>query len=552
MSELAILIVDDDPDILTTLGDVLKENQWHVDLAENGTKAVALVKDQVYDLVLLDVNMPGLDGVQTMMQIKNIRPETMVFLMTGGSLDRIRQLQDNLIPTVLQKPIDAARIVAMVADLEKKGQVLVVDDDENDRNLLADLLVESGYRVKAAKNGAEGVALAADNDFSVALIDMKLPDMSGTEVMEKLKQLQPGVFVIVISGYSLDAIMDEVIKKGAYSCFVKPFNVEMLLKEIEAVMHKSTEQSSDSSFNVKPRILMVDDDENIRETMADIVRENNYTVDTASSVEMALELISKHTYNVVVSDLKMGDRQGLELVDPVHERNPGTAFLLMTGQGTMETALEAIKKGVNEYLLKPLQPADLLHKLEVLLETQQLQMEKDMLMKEVMESNVKLQEITRIDELTQVLSRRCLFEVLYGELQRAKRQKTLISLFMCDVDGFKRYNDTYGHVEGDKLLRTIADILKTTVRQFLDQVFRYGGDEFAIVLPGVDEPIARDVAERILKNVVEKVGPFNVGISIGGVCYSGSQTEINVNELIDIADKKLYEGKKAGKGRFVI
>jgi two-component system cell cycle response regulator len=552
MSELAILIVDDDPNILATLGDVLKDNHWHVDLADNGTKAVSMVKEKHYDMVLLDVNMPGLDGVQTMMQIKNVRPETLVFLMTGGSLDRIRQLQDNLIPTVLQKPIDAARIVAMVTDLEKKGQVLVVDDDVNDRTLLADLLVESGYRVKAAKNGEEGVALAAANDFSVALIDMKLPDMSGTEVMEKIKKIQPGIFVIVISGYSLDAIMDEVIKKGAYSCFVKPFNVEMLLKEIESVMHKSEEHGSDSALNVKPRILLVDDEENIRETMADIVRENNYIVDTASSVEKALELIAKYTYNVVVSDLKMGNRQGLELVDPVHERNPGTGFLLMTGQGTMETALEAIKKGVNEYLLKPLQPADLLHKLEVLLETQQLQMEKDMLMKEVMESNVKLQEITRTDELTQVLSRRCLFEVLYGELQRAKRQKTMLSLFMCDVDGFKRYNDTFGHVEGDKLLRTIADILKTTVRQFLDQVFRYGGDEFAIVLPGVDEPIARDVAGRILKNVVDKVGQFNVGISIGGVCYCGSQAEINVNELIDIADKKLYEGKKAGKGRFVI
>jgi diguanylate cyclase (GGDEF)-like protein len=248
----------------------------------------------------------------------------------------------------------------------------------------------------------------------------------------------------------------------------------------------------------------------------------------------------------------MGDHMGLELVDPAHERNPSTGFLLMTGQGTMETALEAIKKGVNEYLLKPLQPADLLHKVEVLLETQQLQMEREVLMKEVMESNVKLQEITRTDELTQVLSRRCLFEVLYGELQRAKRQKTMLCLFMCDVDGFKRYNDTYGHVEGDKMLRTVADILKTTVRQFLDQVFRYGGDEFAIVLPGVDEAIARDVSGRILKNIVEKVGPVNVGLSIGAVCYSGAQSDINVNELIDIADKKLYEGKKAGKGRFVI
>jgi diguanylate cyclase (GGDEF)-like protein len=142
--------------------------------------------------------------------------------------------------------------------------------------------------------------------------------------------------------------------------------------------------------------------------------------------------------------------------------------------------------------------------------------------------------------------------MLYGELQRAKRQKSMLSLFMCDVDGFKRYNDTYGHLEGDKLLRTIADILKTTVRQFLDQVFRYGGDEFAIILPGVDDAIARDVSARILKNINDKVGPYNVGLSIGAVCFSGNQPDITVNELIDVADKKLYDGKKAGKGRFVI
>jgi|GEM_PF-347872 len=552
MSELNILIVDDEPNILSTLGDVLKENQWNVELAENGQKAIDMVLAKAYDLVLLDVNMPGMDGVQTMSQIKSIRPEILVFLMTGGSLDRIKQLQDRLIPAVIQKPIDAAKIVSMVSDFEKQGQVLVVDDDENDRTLLADLLAESGNRVKVAKDGKEAIALAMKNEFTVALIDMKLPDMSGTDVMERLKQINHELFVIVITGYSLDAIIDEVIKKGAYSCFIKPFNVEMLLKEIETVMKKSVEKIADSSLNVKPRILLVDDEENIRETMAEIIRENNYVVETSNSVEKALEMIAKHTYNMIISDLKMGDRQGLELVDPAHQRNPATGFLLMTGQATMETALEAIKKGVNEYVLKPFQPVDLLHKIEIFLETQQLQMEREMLMKEVMESNVKLQEITRTDELTQVLSRRCLFEMLYGELQRAKRQKSMLSLFMCDVDGFKRYNDTYGHLEGDKLLRTIADILKTTVRQFLDQVFRYGGDEFAIILPGVDDAIARDVSARILKNINDKVGPYNVGLSIGAVCFSGNQPDITVNELIDVADKKLYDGKKAGKGRFVI
>ena len=303
----------------------------------------------------------------------------------------------------------------------------------------------------------------------------------------------------------------------------------------------------------KAKILVVEDNDSIRETMESILAEEGYDVKAAPGVRIAAGLIEKETFNLVISDLPLGADSGLTLVEPVRSKDESTIFLLMTGAGTMETALEAIKKDVDEYILKPIEPAELIHKVKTYLEKQKITKEKEVLVRQLQESNERLIELVKIDELTGAFNRRFLFEQLHIEMQKSRRQRSTLVLMMCDVDGFKKFNDKYGHLEGDTLLKTIVEILKGCVRQYVDMVFRYGGDEFAILVPDANRENAGVIAGRIVSKIRQDLGAKGIGISIGAAAYGDGGMYVSfMNELIHIADTMLYEAKRSGGGKAVV
>ncbi len=216
-----------------------------------------------------------------------------------------------------------------------------------------------------------------------------------------------------------------------------------------------------------------------------------------------------------------------------------------------EREKQAIKKDVDEYILKPVEPQELIHKVKMNIEKQSIKKEKEALLRQLKETNMKLLELIKTDELTGVFNRRYLFEQLHQEMQRARRQKSMTNLLMCDVDGFKKYNDAHGHVDGDELLKRIAQLLKSGVRQYVDHVYRYGGDEFAIIVPAIAQEDAKTVADRVVQYVSESLRESNIGISIGLAHFDGSQKNMSLNDLVHAADTKLYEAKRRG-GRQVV
>jgi diguanylate cyclase (GGDEF)-like protein len=182
----------------------------------------------------------------------------------------------------------------------------------------------------------------------------------------------------------------------------------------------------------------------------------------------------------------------------------------------------------------------------------------------VMERNVffnqteKLKKLTITDPLTGLLNRRYFNERLKVELARAERTGHHLSLLMVDLDGFKACNDSLGHLFGDKILKNIADTLFSTVRS-MDIVARYGGDEFMVILPETDEPLAVDIAERVRRNVIKNVlmpqdavaaGPPSITASIGIVCYP--EHGKTGDHLLEHVDKALYRAKNNGKNRIEV
>jgi two-component system cell cycle response regulator len=300
----------------------------------------------------------------------------------------------------------------------------------------------------------------------------------------------------------------------------------------------------------KIKILVVEDSVFIRETTLAILTEDGYSVKGAATVAEALRFIENDSFNMVISDLTLEQGSGLELVDPVRKKDPSTIFLIMTGAGTMETALEAIKKGVDEYILKPISPPELSHKVETYLDRQRMKKEKEALVGQLEKLNAKLLELVKVDELTGVFNRRYLFEQMHIEVQKAVRQRRRITLMMCDVDGFKKFNDTHGHLEGDELLKKISGLLRLSTRQYVDQVFRYGGDEFAILIPEIDLETAKMIGGRIVSNISKHLKDKGISMSVG-VANVASEDIHSLNEFVQEADGKLYEVKKQGGNKMI-
>ena len=172
--------------------------------------------------------------------------------------------------------------------------------------------------------------------------------------------------------------------------------------------------------------------------------------------------------------------------------------------------------------------------------------------KQLMDSNIKLNELATTDELTSVYNRRYFNLRLIEETSRSDRYKHALSLIMIDLDDFKRYNDTYGHQAGDQLLWELSDLIKKSIRKS-DMIFRYGGDEFAVLVQGCDINMAEHIAQELVKKVsdhqiknIKGTVPERITISCGVACYNGS-----LEEFVAEADKRLLVAKNAGKGLVV-
>jgi diguanylate cyclase (GGDEF)-like protein len=169
--------------------------------------------------------------------------------------------------------------------------------------------------------------------------------------------------------------------------------------------------------------------------------------------------------------------------------------------------------------------------------------------------NGQLEQLSRSDALTGLFNRRHFDEVKEQEFRRAQRSGEPLSVLLCDIDFFKRYNDTYGHALGDQCLRTVAEAMRASTARAGDLLARIGGEEFAVLLPGTDEPTARVLAEKLRDSVAalavahatSEVAP-HVTLSIGVACLRAGNAP-TFDALLHLADRALYRAKGRGRNR---
>jgi DNA-binding NtrC family response regulator len=244
-SKASVLLVDDDKDMTETLSDILTDMSYRVETANSGLEAIEKVKTHAFDTVLLDIKMPGINGVETFREIKRIRPEAVVMLMTAQSVEElVAEALEEGAYGIMYKPIDTKKLVKFIETTKRDALILFVDLDVSTSKKLVAALKEMGYRIAEARSGEEAEKLVKRENFDVVFIEVKMPVMNGIETFKVLRQIKPDIKVIMTTNYreGLEDLMNQALNDNAYACIYKPFEVEKVVKLLERILDGRTKQ----------------------------------------------------------------------------------------------------------------------------------------------------------------------------------------------------------------------------------------------------------------------------------------------------------------------
>lgn len=298
-------------------------------------------------------------------------------------------------------------------------------------------------------------------------------------------------------------------------------------------------------------IMVVDDvPENIQ-ILGKILRDEGYKIAPATNGRRALEMIPKVKPDLVLMDVMMPEMDGFEACRRMKEsaEMKDIPVIFLSAKGESEDVIQGFRYGGVDYIQKPFNSEELLVRVRNHLELVQSRRLIIRYMDEMGRQNALLQELALSDGLTQLANHSHSLERLRQEEANAGRYGNPLTVVMLDIDFFKAVNDTHGHPVGDRILKGVADIIRSNVREG-DVAGRYGGEEFILILPNTDLDGGVSIAERIRLRVAEsswEPGDLSVTIS-GGVSALDSAHETS---LIERADKRLYRAKELGRNRIV-
>ncbi|MCP4404233.1 MAG: response regulator [bacterium] len=240
-----ILIVDDNVEFCDNVSRILTLKGYEASHVCDGFKALDAIANSAFDLVLMDIKMPVMNGVETFKKLKQIAPQTPVIMITAYAVEElIREALQEGAFGVFHKPLDFEELFASIENLLPNGALmLIVDDEQMIRLHLREALVKKGFRVEVAEDGKTALQKVRENNFGIILLDMKLPVMNGLETYLGIRTIRSDAVVILITGYlhEMDDYTQQTLEQGAYICLEKPLELDRLLGLLNEIVESRSE-----------------------------------------------------------------------------------------------------------------------------------------------------------------------------------------------------------------------------------------------------------------------------------------------------------------------
>ncbi len=528
-----ILIVDDRPENLLALEKLLKRPDLNIIRATSGNDALAMVLEHDFALILLDVQMPDMDGFETaeLMRENDETKRIPIIFVTAISKEQkyVFKGYDAGAVDYLFKPLDPDILKSKVnvfLELHKQKTSLEKMNEElrkaNKKMWEQQKAVIEEERLKVLLQMAGATAYEFNQPLTSLLENIKLIETDSKERSEHITRIQD-------AGELISAVVEKIKTIHHY--------------EIEP----SSSESSITDHGQKVRILLVDDSDDAFKIIKDILNDLNFNnLSRAVNIKEALTVLKQDKFDLILLDHFLDDGTGFDFLESIAKEGIEIPVIVVTGYGDEMLVSQMIQSGAYDYLPKSKLSTESLSR--AINNT----IEKARLKAEAKKAQARMAEMSTIDELTRLANRRYFMEALEGELERARRYKTEMMLVIMDLDHFKKINDTYGHLAGDMVLSEIGRELKKDIR-YNDLACRYGGEEFAVILPNTNQDSACIAYERFRKMVEERLfihgsNQFNIRVSIG---VASSNDSNSPNDLIANADHALYQAKETGRNKVV-
>jgi diguanylate cyclase (GGDEF)-like protein len=580
------LVVDDQPIARQILREILESWQFVVDEAEDGIQAVERVQQrlkhqQSYDVVLMDWEMPRMNGlnalrtIRTVMQEAGMLRQLPAMLMVSAHDQSDIQLYGEDDIEYLPKPVHRSSLYDALSHLYQQNQVqlpslaerfcsqkvLVVEDHPINQQVVQSQLEQMGLTVSLAGNGAEGVEQARREQYDLVLMDIQMPIMDGYEAARAIRTFNTEIPIIALTAAALVEDREKALQAGMNDHLGKPFSAQQLFDHLRPWLQTRQFAAEPSSVAAetagskvtaqlpvtqKRSLLIVDDmTANIR-ILANLLKDD-YTIQVANRGQKALDIArGSHPPDLILLDIIMPEMDGYQVCREL--KNNATTnhipVIFVTAMDAIEDQKKGLSLGAVDYITKPFD-ADIV-KVRVRNHVN-LKVKTDM-----------LEGMSHVDGLTQVANRRNFDRSLQRELKRLERSGKSLGLIMLDIDYFKPFNDHYGHGKGDECLIKVAAALQQVIKRPGDLLARYGGEEFAAILPETDAGGVARVADA-MRAAVEAIDvehgysqvADHVTISVG-CCAQIVTAETTAEQLLNRADTALYAAKRQGRNRVVI